>query len=268
MNTETNPPSSGGTGNGTTPSATNGTTPSNSTQPQASTSPGTVSLVVAVAHGEAQPVQRSAQDAAEAAAINETRKLVGIITKDSGMTPLRNKGFDEPTLAQTLGLCDVADQKFDRRQVAIAAQLAKTEEVTTLFGEAVKVYVDFRESARTVFTDEGSLKALKVTDAVPAGLPNFLTDARSAYTTGKTEPYTTALAKKGYGPATLDGHLAALKVLSDADEAQASLIGEAQKATAERRDAVAPVQKFQSDLRRVARRVFRKEPEQLAKLDF
>lgn len=78
----------------------------------------------------------------------------------------------------------------------------------------------------------------------------------------------TALAKKGYAAATLDEKLAALEAVREADEAQARTTGDAKKATSERRQAVAPIQKFRSDLRRVARRVFRKEPAQLAKLDF
>ena len=153
---------------------------------------------------ESHPFHRSAQDAEEAAAINRTRKLVGILTKDPDMARLRQKGFDTQNLTATLGLCAIADKKFDHRQVAIAAQLGKTSDVGTRFGEAEKVYVDFRETARTVFSDAAALKALKVSDAVPDALPNFLTDARSAYTTAKTAPYTTELAKKGYAPATLD----------------------------------------------------------------
>ena len=113
------------------------------------------------------------------------------------MARLRQKGFDTQNLTATLGLCAIADKKFDNRQVAIAAQLGKTSDVGTRFGEAGKVYVDFRETARTVFPDAATLK---VSDAMPDALPNFLTDARSAYTTAKTAPYTTKLAKKGYAP--------------------------------------------------------------------
>ena len=94
---------------------------------------------------ESHPFHRSAQDAEEAAAINRTRKLVGILTKDPDMARLRQKGFDTQNLTATLGLCAIADKKFDNRQVAIAAQLGKTSDVGTRFGEAEKVYVDFRE---------------------------------------------------------------------------------------------------------------------------
>lgn len=45
------------------------------------------------------------------------------------------------------------------------------------------------------------------------------------------------------------------------------MIGEAQRATAARREAVEPARKFKRDLKRVARRVFRKEPKQLKKLE-
>ena len=282
MQTETNPPANGVTGEGTTPSVNQGTTPATvtSVNPAPPAAPPTAPTLVLPMRGlvaeppapeppiKAHPFHRSAQDAEEAAAINRTRKLVGILTKDPDMAPLRDKGFDTQNLTATLGLCAIADKKFDNRQLAIAAQLGKTSKVGTLFGEAEKVYVDFRETARTVFPDEASLKALKVTDVVPNALPNFLTDARSAYTTAKTAPYTTELSKKGYAPATLDDHLTTLETLRLADEEQARLIGDAQKATTERRDAVAPVQKFQSDVMRVARRVFRKAPELLKKLDF
>ena len=194
--------------------------------------------------------------------------LVGVLQKDADLAPLRDKGFDAQNLTGVIALCDTADEKFDSRQQAMAAQLTQTNELNRLFDKAVKQYADFRETARTVLSDEGPLKALKVSDAVPDALENFLTDARSAYTTAKKKAYVTALGKKGYDAAALDEQLAALEALREADEEQARLTGDAKKATTERRQAVAPIQKFRSDVRRVARRVFRKQPEQLAKLDF
>ncbi len=90
----------------------------------------------------------------------------------------------------------------------------------------------------------------------------------SAYTTAMTTPYSTELAKKGYDAAELDAQLDALETLRVADQEQSRLVGEAQKATRERDLAVALVRKFRSDIRRIARRVFRNEPEQARKLDF
>jgi hypothetical protein len=52
-----------------------------------------------------------------------------------------------------------------------------------------------------------------------------------------------------------------------AQDTEEAAVSEAQKATAARREAVEPVRKFKRDLMRVARRVFRKEPEQLKKLE-
>ena len=166
-----------------------------------------VKTTSSTAAAESPRCAQSAQDAKESAAISQARKLVGVVQKDTDLEPLRKKGFDTKNLTAVIALCDVTDKKFDERQQAMVAQLTQTAELNALFDEAVKEQVAFRETARTVFTDDGPLKVLKVSDAAPDGLENFLTDARCAYTTAKKEPYVTALAKNSYAAATLDEKL-------------------------------------------------------------
>ena len=215
------------------------------------------------------PAHRSAQDAREATDVSQTRQLVEFIMGDTEVAdPLKQKGFDTQRFTQVLDWCDGADEKFDERQEAIARQTEQTALVQQLFDTAVLAYVDFRETARTSFEDKAALQALNVTEPVPSDRQQFLRQARSAYTNGQRERYQSVLKVNGYPTATLGGELAALKTLRDAIKQQGKTEAAAKKATAARRKAVEPVRKFRQKVVRIARRVFRTQPEQLQKLDF
>ena len=169
------------------------------------------------------------------------------------------RGFDTQKLTTGLTLCKTAEDRWDGRQNAMGAQLAD---------EARKAYADFRETARTEFTEDASLAALSLSKDVPDDMQVLLTEARGAYTTALKAVYQAKLVAVGYGPAELQAELDALKALSNADEAQARLAGDAQQATEDLNTAVQPVRAYRTNLLKIARRVFRKEPAQLRKLDF
>lgn len=179
---------------------------------------------------------------------------------------LGKKGFDTQKLSEGLALCDAADAKWNARQEAIAKQSNCTSLVNGLFDEARKSLSDLRETARVAFKEEAALKALGVTGDVPEDVQRFLTHARSTYTTAKKEEYNGALARHGYATEELDRQLAALEDLRKASDAQSQVMGDAQQATRARDDAVAPVREFRKNILKIARRAFRKEPEQARKL--
>ena len=201
--------------------------------------------------------------------ISATKQLVNAIMGDGGIRQkLLKRGFDTQKLSAGLTLCKTAEDRWDDRQNAMSAQEKQTALVAKLADEARKAYADFRETARTEFKDEASLTALSLSSEVPDDLQVFLTEARGAYTSALKAEHQGKLSKVGYGPAELQAEIDALKALSDAVGAQARLAGDAQQSTKDRNSAVQPVRAYRSNLLKIARRVFRKEPAQLRKLDF
>jgi len=218
------------------------------------------------------PRKRADQDQYLADRANETRQIVGVIMDDGAVrTKLAPKGFDTQRLTGAIALCDTFDAKWNARQNAMGVQTQKSKAFTDLFDAATKSLSDFREIVRGSEDPAPTpelLVACGITDDVPVDLQKFLTHAKSAYTTAKKAEYSAFMTKLGYTAQVLDDQIAALETLRKADEDHSKESGNAQKATDERDKAFAPVNAFRNSVMKIARRVFRKEPEQLSKLDF
>ena len=200
--------------------------------------------------------------------ISETQQIVDVIIQDGAVRQKMSKrGFDTEKLTTGSDLCEAAQQAWDGRQDAMSAQEKQTGVVTKLADDARKAYSDFREVARTEFKDEASLTALSISEEVPGDLQTFLTHARSAYTAAKKPEYQGKLKEVGYGPAELKNEIDALDALQEAAGLQTRLIGDAQQATDDRNKAVKPLREYRTNLLKIARRVFRRQPAQLRKLD-
>jgi hypothetical protein len=203
---------------------------------------------------------------------NETRQIVGVIMGDGPVrSKLAQKGFDTQKLNGAILLCEEFDQKWNERQNAMGVQTGKAEVFTDLFDEARKAQSDFREIVRGAENPAPTpalLVACGITGEVPTDLQKFLTHAKSAYTSAKKPEYGAFMTNLGYSEEVLDGQLTALETLRKANEEHTKESGNAQKATDERDKAFVPVNAFRNSVMKIARRVFRKEPEQLAKLDF
>jgi hypothetical protein len=203
---------------------------------------------------------------------NETRQIVGVIMDDTAVrSKLAPKGFDTQKLNGAISLCEEFDKKWNKRQNAMGIQADKAEVFTGLFDEATKSLSDFREivrGAENPAPPPALLVACGITGEVPTDLQKFLTHAKSAYTTAKKPEYSAFMTNLGYSEEVLDDQLTALEDLRKADEEHSKESGNAQKATDERDKAFVPVNAFRNSVMKIARRVFRKEPEQLSKLDF
>lgn len=215
------------------------------------------------------PRERSDQDQQIASDIGMVGQVIAQVFKDATVrAPLSRRGFDTQKLQGGLDLCDTAQKCWNNRQTAMADQLSCTKHVNTLFDAAVKSLSDFRETARATFVDEAPLKALGVTEAVPSDFSKFLTHARSAYAAAQKPEYGPLMTEHGYGTPELKAEVDALKALEEANSEQSRASADAKKATRLRDEAVEPVRTFRSKLMKIARRVFRNDPEQAAKLKF
>ena len=223
-------------------------------------------------HNPPTPRKRADQDQQLAERANETRQIVGVIMGDGAVrSKLAAKGFDTQRLNEAIASCDVFDTKWNERQNAMGVQTTKVEVFAKLFDEATKLQSDFREIVRGAENPpppSALLVACGITGEVPTDLQKFLTHAKSAYTSAKKAEYSVFMTKLGYTPAVLDAQLTALETLRKADEEHSKESGNAQLATDERDKAFEPVNAFRNSVMKIARRVFRTEPEQLSKLDF
>lgn len=215
------------------------------------------------------PRKRADQDQQLAERANATRQIVGVIMGDGAVrAKLAPKGFDTQRLTGAIALCDAFDEKWNARQNAMGVQNDKATVFNGLFDTAKKSLSDFREIVRAETSDAAVLLALGISDEVPTDLQKFLTHAKSAYTTAKKAEHSALMTKVGYTAASLDAEIAALETLRKADEDHSKESGNAQKATDERDKAFVPVNTFRNSVMKIARRVFRTEPEQLTNLDF
>jgi hypothetical protein len=218
------------------------------------------------------PRKRADQDQQMANRANETRQIVGVIMDDGPVrSKLAPKGFDTQKLTGAILLCEEFDKKWNKRQNAMGIQADKAGVFTGLFDEATKSLSDFREivrGAENPAPPPALLVACGITGEVPTDLQKFLTHAKSAYTTAKKPEYSAFMTNLGYSEEVLDDQITALDDLRKADEEHSKESGNAQKATDERDKAFEPVNAFRNSVMKIARRVFRKEPEQLSKLDF
>lgn len=218
------------------------------------------------------PRRRADQDQLLAERAAETRQIVGVILNDVAVrSKLTPKGFDTQRLNDAIASCEAFDQKWNARQNAMGVQADKSKAFQELFDEAVKSLSDFRETVRGAENpapEAGLLVACGITGEVPVDLQKFLTTAKSAYTTAKKPEYAAFMTKVGYTAAVLDAEIVKLDNVRKADEEHSVESGNAQKATDDRDKAFTPVNAFRNSVLKIARRVFRKEPEQLSKLDF
>jgi hypothetical protein len=230
-------------------------------------------LTVASSGSEAESRKPEPERAAQARKISDLigtgQQIVLVMNEDAVIrTALSRKSFDTQKIELGRALSATLDQRYQDRQRAMSAQTQATAVVTDLFAEEMAHFIDFRETARTIYTSKADRQALSLSGRVPQEVQQFIIFARAGYTAAQGEKYTAELTKYDYPPATLDERLAALPALLDADQDQVRAIQEARASTRVRDEAARPLRAWVSQARRIARRVFRKQPEQARKLDF
>ncbi len=158
--------------------------------------------------------------------------------------------------------CSVHGEPPADRQGSEVALVAKVE-------DARDEWTAFRLIARAAFTGLDARLELRVMGDVPEDLQRFINVAHAGYAAASEDPYTDKLSKRGYTPEKLKTLLAALDQLATLDGGvdAADGVAEGGPVDAEERDAAyIALKEYMKEIRGVARAVFRKQPEMLAKL--
>jgi hypothetical protein len=213
------------------------------------------------------PSSRADQDQEVANFITQTRQMIEIARDDHVIAPiLAARGYNAAALAQGLALQQTAQSTFTARQTAMAAQQQAAAAAADALAAARATYTDFRETARSTFSNPDARTALKVTGKIPEDLQKFLTTARSSYAVAQSAPYQATLATYGFPAATLASAVAALDALSEAYKAQETIGQDAVKATADRDAAVKALKQWAKQFKGIASVALRAQPTQAKKL--
>ena len=123
---------------------------------------------------------RSAQDEAIANLITGTEQLIGVLTDDSTVRGgLSKKSFDTQKIETGTALCAALDKAYQKRQSCMAQQLETGAQVKTAYAEERALFIDYRETMRTVYAEASDRTALSLAGRVPEDLQKFVTFARA-----------------------------------------------------------------------------------------
>jgi hypothetical protein len=213
------------------------------------------------------PSRRADQDQVIANLITETRQMIEIARDDPAIAPvLAGRGYDAAALAAGLALQQAAQDAYTARQIAMAAQQQAAATAADALAAARAAYTDFRETARSTFSDPNVRTALKVTGVIPEDLQKFLTAARASYTAAQSAPYQATLATYGFPAETLASAVAALDALSEAYKSQKAIGKDAVQATSDRDAAVKALNQWAKQFKGIASVALRAQPIQAKKL--
>lgn len=127
----------------------------------------------------------------------------------------------------------------------------------------------FRLISRAAFPGLDARLNLRVMGDVPEDLQRFVNVAHAGYEAAGESPYTDKLSKRGYSPEKLKALMAALDSLASLEGALDSAEETAEHGpvnTGERDAAYVELKEYMKEIKGVARGVFRKQPEILARL--
>ena len=184
---------------------------------------------------------RAAQDQATANLITACRTSLTSARNNLDFIALSgSRGYGAPGLAEGLKACDLAQEKFNAREIAMDTKRIASKVLKSADAAARSGYADFCRIASKVFVDNANARAALV---IPVrdlqDLQKFVTDVTAAYNTALARTtYMTALSKRGYTPDAVQAELAKLAALTEASAAFDAAVTEATRATADRNAAV------------------------------
>lgn len=179
-------------------------------------------------------------------------------------------GMDDEQMAIGMALYEQAKSAMDAHKssanhgdVAAAEQSLKAGT-----DEARETFATFRGIARAAFTGLSDRLNLKLVGEPPDDLQRFINAAHASYMAAAREPYAEKLAKRGYTPEKLGAYCEELDALTQLGEDHAEAVGDSDQAdsAAHRDETYNAFKEFMKEFKGIAKTVFRKEPEQLAKL--
>jgi len=210
------------------------------------------------------------QDQRDANLINTYRtRLTAISNQTEAMASLRTRGYANGEFDEGFGACDLAQEKYNARQLAMdekdtASRILRRAEKAARMG-----YADFSKIAAKVFKDNPTARAVVV---IPSRLltdqEKFLTNTTAAYNVVTTRvTYQAALAKRGYTAEAIQAEQAKLTALTQASAAHEAASQAATRATAERRAAMKALNTWWSEFNVTAKVALKDRPDLLGLLN-
>jgi hypothetical protein len=180
---------------------------------------------------------RAAQDQADANLINTYRtRLTAIGSNTEAVTLLTPRGYNKVGLDEGIAACNLAQEKFNARQLAMDEKDAASKALKKADKAARTGYADFAKIAAKVFKENPTAKAAVVISARQlTDQEKFLTNVEAAYNAATTRTtYQAALSKRGYTAEAIQAEQDKLKAVTTASAAYETAKQAATRATAER----------------------------------
>lgn len=180
---------------------------------------------------------RATQDQTDANLINTYRtRLTALASNSTVMTSLTPRGYDKAGLAEGIAACDLAQEKFNARQLAMGEKSSAPKAAKQAEKAARAGYADFVKIAAKVFKDNPTAKAAVVVSSRQlTDQEKFLTNVEAAYNAVTARvTYQAALSKRGYTTKAIQAELAKLKTVTTTGAAFEAAKQAATHATVER----------------------------------
>jgi hypothetical protein len=212
---------------------------------------------------------RATQDQTDANLINTYRtRLTALASDATVMTSLTPRGYDRAGLAEGLAACDLAQEKFNARQLALDEKSAASKAAKQADKAARDGYADFAKIAAKVFKDNPTAKAAVIVSSRQlTDQEKFLTNVEAAYNTVTARvTYQAALAKRGYTAEAIQAEQAKLAALTEASAAHEAAKQAATRATAERSAAMKALNTWWGEFNATAKVALKDRPDLLGLL--
>ena len=212
----------------------------------------------------------AAQDQATANLINTCRTSLTAAGGHAALLALTgSRGYDAAGLAEGLAACNLAQDKFNARQIAMDNKRVAAKALKVADAAARTGYADFSRIAAKVFQDNPTAKAAVI---IPArqiqDQDKFLTTVDGAYNTALARStYLAALSKRGYTQAALQAEQAKLQALTQASAANEAALAAATRATTERNAAVKALKTWWAEFYATAQVALKDRPDLLGLLN-
>jgi hypothetical protein len=180
---------------------------------------------------------RATQDQTDANLINTYRtRLTAILNQVEALASLQARGYDKAGLAEGIAACDLAQEKFNARQLAMDEKSSTSKAAKQAEKAARTGYADFAKIAAKVFKDNPTAKAAVVVSSRQlTDQEKFLTNVEAAYNAVTARvTYQAALSKRGYDAVAIQAEQAKLKAVTATSAAFETAKQAATRATAER----------------------------------
>jgi hypothetical protein len=204
------------------------------------------------------------------ARLSDARTALINASRDADLEgPLAAFGYDAARIQEGIDLLDAAEAAVQSRTRKFGEQIDATEAVNAAFETAREEYHDLIGVARVALKGrDGLAQTLDLSGRRARSMSEGLTQMQTFYDhAAESAPILEALARFNVTEETLRDARARLDGLPELRATQEQQLGDAQRATAQRDDAVAALDSWMQDFTDIARIAFRRDPQLLEKLE-